>query len=109
LFGRIVSWGFRYVRVSTWGRLGFLESGETVVHVLVDCPNLRELRQELRDKIGDAFNDISAILGGKPQDIRRRKGWSINAGVVDAVLDFAQASQRFQSREVDWSQIRDRR
>jgi hypothetical protein len=26
---------------------------ETVVHVLVDCPKLRELRQQLRSKIGD--------------------------------------------------------
>jgi ribonuclease HI len=82
---------------------------ETVVHVLVDCPDLRELRKELRDKIGDAFNDISTMLGGKPQDARKRKGWTINAEVVDAVLDFAQASQRFQSRQEDGSQVRDRR
>lgn len=39
---------------------------ETVVHVLVDSPNLRELRQELRSKIGDAFNDMAIMLGGRP-------------------------------------------
>jgi hypothetical protein len=38
---------------------------ETVVHVLVDCPRLKNLRQQLRWKIGEAFNDISAMLGGK--------------------------------------------
>jgi hypothetical protein len=39
---------------------------ETVVHVLVDCPKLQELRRQLRSKIGDAFNNISTMLGGKP-------------------------------------------
>jgi hypothetical protein len=38
---------------------------ETVVHVLVDCPRLINLRQQLRRKIGEAFNEISAMLGGK--------------------------------------------
>jgi len=65
---------------------------------LVDCPHLRELRQELRSKIGDAFNDISTMLGGKPHDAQKKKGWSMNTEVLNAVLDFAQASQRFQSR-----------
>jgi hypothetical protein len=38
---------------------------ETVVHVLVDCPRLKSLRQQLRRKIGEAFNEISTMLGGK--------------------------------------------
>src|SRR6185437_7108140 len=38
---------------------------ETVVHVLVDCPRLINLRQQLRRKIGEAINEISARLGGK--------------------------------------------
>jgi hypothetical protein len=59
---------------------------ETVVHVLVDCPKLRDLRQKLRDKIGNNFNSISSMLGGKSKE------------VVDAVLDFAEASGRFRSR-----------
>jgi hypothetical protein len=75
---------------------------ETVVYVLVDCPHLQELRQELRSKIGDAFNKISVMLGGKPHGNQERKCWSINTGVMNAVLDFAQASQRFQSRQSRW-------
>jgi hypothetical protein len=75
----------------------------------VDCPLLQELRQELRSKIGDAFNNISIMLGGKPHDNQSRKGWSINTEVLNTVLDFAQASQRFQSRQVDGPQVRDRR
>lgn len=35
---------------------------ETVVHVLVDCPLLRELRWELRRKVGDAFRSIATLL-----------------------------------------------
>lgn len=79
---------------------------ETVVHVLVDCPHLRELRQELRSKIGDAFNDITAMLGGKPRDIQKGKPWVVNAEVLNAVLDFAQKSQRFQARQVEGAQNR---
>jgi hypothetical protein len=37
---------------------------ETVVHVLVDCPRLRDLRQQLCSKIGVAFNKISAMFWG---------------------------------------------
>ena len=59
---------------------------ETVVHVLVDCPRLRELRQKLREKIGDNFNNLSTMLGEKGKE------------VVNAVLDFAEASRRFYSR-----------
>jgi ribonuclease HI len=59
---------------------------ETVVHVLVDCPKLKELRQQLRKKIGDNFRDITSMLGGKGKE------------VLNAVLDFAEASGRFYSR-----------
>jgi hypothetical protein len=37
---------------------------ETVTHVLVDCPRLRELRRKLRREVGDAFNSGSSLLGG---------------------------------------------
>lgn len=40
---------------------------ETVVHVLVDCPRLRVLRQELRRKVGDAFRSVSLLLGGSEE------------------------------------------
>jgi ribonuclease HI len=59
---------------------------ETVVHVLVDCPRLREPRQKLRDKIGNSFNNISSMLGGEGKE------------VLNAVIDFAEASRRFYSR-----------
>lgn len=59
---------------------------ETVVHVLVDCPKLRDLRRQLRGKIGESFNNISAMLGSKDRE------------TINAVLDFAEASKRFSSR-----------
>lgn len=53
----------------------------------MDCPELKELRQKLRGKIGDDFDNMSSILGGKGKD------------VLNAVLDFTEASGRFsQSR-----------
>lgn len=36
-----------------------------MVHVLVDFPNLTDPRQELRNKIGDTFNDITCMLEGR--------------------------------------------
>jgi len=46
-------------------------------------PRLRELRQQLREKIGDKFNNISSKLGERCKE------------VLNIVLDFAEASQRF--------------
>jgi hypothetical protein len=56
-----------------------------MVHVLVDCPQLRELRQQLQGNIGDNFKNISLML-------RRKQKF-----VLNAVLDFAEASVRFRS------------
>jgi hypothetical protein len=71
---------------------------ETVVHVLVDCPRLTNLRRQLRWKIGEAFNDISAMLGGKGRARQGQgKGGNVH-NILNAVLDFAEASQRFRSR-----------
>jgi hypothetical protein len=56
------------------------------MHVLVDFPKLRDLRQQLRGRIGDKLNNISDMLGGKGHE------------TLTAVLDFAEASQRFCSR-----------
>jgi hypothetical protein len=47
----------------------------------------------LREKVGDAFNDISALLGGV-----RESDTAPRAKTVEPALDFAEASQRFQSR-----------
>jgi hypothetical protein len=38
---------------------------ETVVHVLIDCPRLSTLRQKLREEVGEAFNNITLMLGGR--------------------------------------------
>jgi hypothetical protein len=71
---------------------------ETVTHVLVDCPNLRELRRELRREVGDAFNSVSSLLGGSKQGEKGKPDTVSRAKTVQAVLDFAEASQRFRSR-----------
>ena len=47
---------------------------ETVVHVLVDCPKLREARQQLRTKVGYAFNSIATMLGGRPRNGQGKVG-----------------------------------
>jgi ribonuclease HI len=70
---------------------------ETVVHVLVDCPLLRELRWKLRRKVGNAFGSIATLLGGRNGQGQVNNG-SNDRDVVKAVLEFADASQRFKSR-----------
>jgi hypothetical protein len=55
---------------------------------------------QLRSKIGDAFNNIAVMLGGKPCGNQgKAKGWSINRNVLNAVLDFAEASQKSSRQE----------
>lgn len=71
---------------------------ETLKHVLWDCPDLRDLRQGLREKVGDAFNNVSSLLGGSQEERRGQIYHASRAKTVDAVLDFAEASQRFRSR-----------
>lgn len=71
---------------------------ESVTHVLLDCPNLRDLRRELRRRVGDAFNSMAVLLGGSREGERGKVNNVSRAKTVDAVLDFAEASQRFRSR-----------
>ncbi|CRL26884.1 unnamed protein product [Penicillium camemberti] len=71
---------------------------ETVTHVLVDCPRLRELRRKLRREVGDAFNSVSSLLGGSTEGKKGKPDTVSRAKTVNAVLDFAEASQRFRSR-----------
>ncbi|KAJ5626360.1 hypothetical protein N7510_002669 [Penicillium lagena] len=71
---------------------------ETVTPVLVDCPNLREIRRELRCEVGDAFGSMSSLLGGSIEGKRGKPDTVSRAETVKAVLDFAEASQRFCSR-----------
>ncbi|KAF4625032.1 hypothetical protein G7Y89_g13137 [Cudoniella acicularis] len=69
---------------------------ETVVHVFIDCPKLREPRRQLREAIGDRFNNLAAMLGDRTQ--RRSK---ITAKELNAVLDFAEKSGRFRKRDTE--------
>jgi hypothetical protein len=71
---------------------------ETVTHVLVDCPNPRDIRRKLRSETGDAFNSISSLLGGSTDGKRGKPDSVSRARTVKAVLDFAEASQRFKNR-----------
>jgi hypothetical protein len=71
---------------------------ETVIHVLVDYPKLKELRRELRRKAGDAFRSASVLLGGSGEAERGKTDNVSRAKTVEAVSDFAEASQRFRSR-----------
>jgi hypothetical protein len=71
-------------------------SAAQAVHVLVDCPRLNTLRQKLRKDVGDAFNNVSLMLGGRGQSGQEGKiSSSAQDSILNAVLDFAEASQRF--------------
>jgi hypothetical protein len=69
-----------------------------VVHVLVNCPRLQGPRIKLRREVGDAFNSVSSLLGGSTQGKKGNPGIISRAKTINAVLDFAEASQRFRSR-----------
>jgi ribonuclease HI len=71
---------------------------ETVAHVLMECPRLREPREELRRQVEDALNSVSSLLGGSNQGEKGKPDTVSRAKTVRAVLDFAEASQRFRSR-----------
>ena len=57
---------------------------------------LREPRHQLRESIGDRFNNLTTMLGGRTQ-----KGSKITAKELDAVLDFAEQSGRFRNRDTE--------
>ena len=71
---------------------------ETVAHVLMECPRLREPRIELRRQVEDALNSVSSLLGGSNEGEKGKPDTASRAKTVRAVLDFAEASQRFRSR-----------
>lgn len=87
--------------LSTYAKkFGFLcECGaqETVAHVLMERPRLRELRVELRRKVGDALSGVSSLLGGSNEGEKGKPDIVSRAKTVQAVLDFAEASHRFRS------------
>jgi hypothetical protein len=71
---------------------------ETVAHVLTECPRLRDLRVELRRKLGDTQGSVSSLLGGSNEGEKGKPDIVSRTKTVQAVLDFAEASQRFRSR-----------
>ncbi|KAJ5567852.1 reverse transcriptase [Penicillium hetheringtonii] len=70
---------------------------ETVAHVLMQCPRLRELREELRTQVEDALISVSSLLGGSKEGENGKPDTVSRAKTVNAVLDFVEASQRFRS------------
>ena len=71
---------------------------ETVTHVLVDCPELRDIRGKLRTEVGDAFSGVSSLQGGSTEGERGKPDTVSRAKTVTAILDFVEASQRLRSR-----------
>lgn len=71
---------------------------KSVYHVLLDYLRLGGLRRELRRKVSDTFNSILTLLGGLVEEGRGKIDSASRTKTVDAVLDFAKASQRFQNR-----------
>ncbi|CEJ61889.1 hypothetical protein PMG11_10405 [Penicillium brasilianum] len=71
---------------------------EAVAHVLMECPKLRELRVELKRKVGGALSSVSSLLGGSNEGEKGKPGIVSRAKTVQAVLDFAEMSWRFCSR-----------
>lgn len=64
----------------------------------MDSPNLRDLRRELRGRVGDTFGSVSCLLGGSQERGRGKPDNASRAKTVEAMLDFAEVSQRFRSR-----------
>lgn len=43
---------------------------KTVIHVLMDCLRLKELRSELNREVGDTFNSVLSLLGDSRESDR---------------------------------------
>ena len=56
------------------------------------------LQVELRRKVGDAMNSVSSLLGGSNNGEKGKPDTVSRAKTVQAVLDFAEASQLFRGR-----------
>ena len=54
---------------------------------------LPAIRQELRKKIGTAFNDISDMPGGGSQGKKGKEDDMQSGSILGAILDFAEASR----------------
>lgn len=65
---------------------------KSIICVLVDFPAFRNPRRELREKVGEAFNSISPLLGGPGEGGRVKLDNASRAKTVETVLGFAEAS-----------------
>ncbi|KGO64408.1 hypothetical protein PITC_022580 [Penicillium italicum] len=94
------NWLFTYAKKFGFRDDDHCECGaqETVSHMLLECPKLRALRMILRSRVGDALNSVSSLLEGSTEGERGNPDTVSRAKTVQAVLDFAEASQRFRSR-----------
>ena len=76
---------------------------ESVSHVLLDCHLLQQGRQKMFQESGLPKNSLSALLGGKPPSstaaTQSKNKWRITALQLQAVLSFAQDTQRFKNRD----------
>jgi hypothetical protein len=62
-------------------------AAETVVHVLIDCPKLKDLQQKLRKRVGTAFNNISDMLGEGSQGKEGKQDDMQDGSILGAILD----------------------
>ena len=77
---------------------------ESVSHVLLDCYLLQQGRQKMLQESGLQKNSLSALLGGKPPSNTaatqsKENKWRITTSQLQAVLSFAQDTQRFINRD----------
>lgn len=77
---------------------------ETVVHVLIDCPRLSDIRAVLRDKIGNSFSCITTMLGGRKvsPEGKTDPGTFLDKKTIDAVIEYAEASKRSYREPQGW-------
>jgi hypothetical protein len=69
-----------------------------MIYILINCLKLSSLRQKLYKEVREAFNNITLILEGKNKQRLKKLNSSAQCRAVNAVLDFTEASLRFQSR-----------
>lgn len=87
----MVGWGPEFPTSSSLRASTANGAQETVTYELVNCPNLRDIRRELRSEAGDAFSSVSSLLGGSIEGRRGKPDTVSRARTVKAVLDFAEA------------------
>lgn len=65
--------------------------GESDTHVLLDARSQESYEQELREKVGDAFNSMSTLLRGPGEEGRSKANNTPRKKTVEVVLDFTRS------------------